>query len=67
MEKNMTGEPNPAVERMRASRSGQSLFLAQWRLARTAHRRRSACARCVGIASSSTAIEFHAPCFRCAI
>ena len=32
--------PNPAVERMRASRLGHFAFLAQWRLARTAHRHR---------------------------
>ncbi len=31
---------NPAVERMRASRLGEFAFLAQWRLARTAHRHR---------------------------
>jgi hypothetical protein len=34
--------PNTAVERMRASRLGQFGFLAQWRLARTAHRHRYA-------------------------
>ena len=36
-----TRSANPAVERMRASRSGQFIFLAHGRLARTAHRRRS--------------------------
>jgi hypothetical protein len=36
---------NPAVERMRASRSGQFILAAQGRLARTAHRRRSASMR----------------------
>jgi hypothetical protein len=36
------GGPNSAVERMRASHLGEFAFLAQWRLARTAHRHRSA-------------------------
>jgi len=38
----ITDYANPALERMRANRSPQFIFLAQWRLARTAHRRRSA-------------------------
>jgi hypothetical protein len=41
----MKTRANPAVERMRASRSGQFIFVARGRLARTAHRRRSAMTR----------------------